>query len=75
MPQHLIKVSAAYAKSHFGVVIADNPPLAEVEREMTQTPSPKRVVVKTGGGTLPLDRDGDPNDLDDQHAPKHDDLF
>jgi hypothetical protein len=74
MPQHLIKVSQAYAKSFFGVVIVDNPPPL-ADQEATTMPSPKRIKVKTGGGTLPLDRDGDPNDLDDPPAHKNGDLF
>jgi hypothetical protein len=54
MPQHLLKVSAAKAKSFFGVVIADNPPLSSDEQPTTM-PAPQNVrIVRVGGNVPPV---------------------
>lgn len=62
MPQNLQKVSPAYAKSFYGVNVIQGSPLdrASIEGFKSQF-----TVLTSGGGTLPLDRDGDPNELDD----------
>jgi hypothetical protein len=54
MPQHLLKVSAAYAKSFFGTVIGAVPSPSS-EKEGSTLPAPKRAtIVRTGGNVPPI---------------------
>lgn len=62
MPQTLQKISPEYAKSHYGIVINPSLPLSEPSEGFKS----RFTVLASGGGTLPLDRDGDPNELDDE---------
>jgi hypothetical protein len=53
MPQHLLKVSAAYAKSFFGTVIGAVPSPSS-EKEGSILPAPKAKIVRTGGNVPPV---------------------
>ena len=61
MPQYLLKVSPERALKFYGVNVIEGSATQEVQGQSGRM----GITVKTGGGTLPLDRDGDPNDLDD----------
>jgi hypothetical protein len=63
MPQHLLKVSAAYAKSFFGTVIGAVPSPSS-EKEGSTLPAPKAKIIRTGGNIPPIVQPKEPPEKD-----------